>query len=272
MGWIAVASAGLLLLTTVTKVILRQPHSLHEVAPFLSAASFYIVGIGLVSFGVRGLLHALGSGGARPGNRSAREGAWIAWIAWIMVVAFVVGIVAVSLPRVHVNPRAPQAVQNVKNLTTLLIGASIRRGWPPHDGKNFILSLVASGAIDAQNTDNLTVFFPHADPSRTPDPAAYAEVTPESLGTRRFADLTAYAGRRNTDPRYRLPTDEDSDALEAPPEPIVADVTRSDYAIVGFTNGAVRVLDRDALGLGAQDPIVVGDASLSPILRPLSLD
>lgn len=40
MGWIAVASAGLFLLATLTGEILRNRPLFHEVAPFLGAASF----------------------------------------------------------------------------------------------------------------------------------------------------------------------------------------------------------------------------------------
>lgn len=266
-AWVAVASVGVGLLVMVTSLIRHDRLSFREVAPFLSAASFCVVGVGLVCFGVSGLRRALVGGAQWPMGNAALAG------AWITAALFVVGAVAVSLPRRHVTPRSPPTFENVKNLTTLLIDAEIRRGWPPHSGKNFILALVASGAIDAQNPDNLPVFFPHADPARTPDASLYAEVTPESLGTRRFPDLTAYAGRRNADPRYRLPTGEAGELLDDPPEPLVADVSSwADHAIVGFSNGSVRALDRKALGLDETDPIVVGDASRSPVLRPLSLD
>ena len=51
---------------------------------------------------------------------------------------------------------------------------------------------------------------------------------------------------------------------------LLADLHFPDVAIVAFADGRVEVMDRKALGLGPNDPIVAGDESKSPILRTLS--
>ena len=56
------------------------------------------------------------------------------------------------------------------------------------------------------------------------------------------------------------------------PTPLIGDLSCDDGAVVGYSDGSVRFLDREELGLGPDDPIVAGPRSKSPILRRLSSD
>ena len=77
--------------------------------------------------------------------------------------------------------------------------------------------------------------------------------------------LTSYAGRRNAHREFALTVPD----LERG-APLIADLSFPDVAIVGLSNGAVKVMTRADLGLGSEDPIAVGDTSKSPVLRVLS--
>ena len=52
---------------------------------------------------------------------------------------------------------------------------------------------------------------------------------------------------------------------------ILADVTTiPDHALVAFADGGFEIMNRVDLGLGPEDPVVVGEESKSPVLRALS--
>lgn len=53
---------------------------------------------------------------------------------------------------------------------------------------------------------------------------------------------------------------------------MLADLSFPDVALVAYASGKVVELDRGALGLEPGDPIVVGPASKSAILRCLSAE
>ena len=169
-------------------------------------------------------------------------------------------------PEVHPHSQRIVCVNNARNLAIICSERARRRGWLPYGGKNFVLGLAAHKLIDIRNPDNLEVFFcPGASEGRPrPSREAYVAVTKEALGLRRLPELTDFAGRRNDEAGFRLqPGDEERS------EPIVG-CRLGEYVIVGFSNGAARVYDREDLGLGPDDPIVFGEGSASPILVKLS--
>lgn len=164
-------------------------------------------------------------------------------------------------------------VESKDNIRTLIQMMLLRvtqkgvRGWPRHSGKNFILYLAATGMVDVRNPANLEVFYsPGRGERRRPAPEAYREVTMEALNAGRdFSHLTDYAGRRNGERAFRVTADQMKLGT-----PLIADLSFPDVAIIGFSNGAVREVTREELGLGPDDPMVAGDESNSPILRKLS--
>ena len=204
------------------------------------------------------------------GDRLSRSW-WRVHDLCVLVLPFTLALLflmVMSLPRLQHSPRPgpPVCVNNARYMAIIFSERSRKRDWPLYGGKNFVLALVAHKLIDIRNPDNLEIFFcPEPGEQRTrPTREAYERVTKETLTRRRFPELTDFAGRRNDEPAYRLRRDED-----AAVEPILACVL-GDIVVVGFSDGAVRRMDRDDLGLEPDAEIVFGEASASPLLRKLS--
>ncbi len=138
------------------------------------------------------------------------------------------------------------------------------RVWPAYNGKNFVLSVVATNDLDRRRRENLELLFPRSGYPEGLALDAYDDVNKSSLRTRRFPRLTEIAGRRNTHPMYRI-TEHD----EKHGTPIMA-VRVSDGVIIGYSSGEVRLHDRSELELGADEPIHFGDKAKSDLLRCLS--
>jgi hypothetical protein len=161
------------------------------------------------------------------------------------------------------------STNNLRFLADLMIARSIKRGWPLLSGKRFVLSAVASGDVDVRDVGSLEVFWSPAD--RTFDRTRlsklpYSEVTKAKLDEGiDVGGLTSYAGRRNSEEAYRLTTERLAEGV-----PVLADLHFPDGAIVAFSDRRVEFMTRGQLGLGADDPIVAGDGSKSPILRQLA--
>lgn len=171
------------------------------------------------------------------------------------------------------EPPGPEPPQyNLRDLASLMMSRSdgrVNGKWPPYSGKAFVLALVADGSMHHRNTRALSRLF--APTQRPADFNAllddYRRVTAESLRAGMdVRHLTSYAGRRNAEEAYGL-TQASVDEGAA----ILADLLSiPGKAIVAFADGGVEILTRKDLGPGPDDPIVVGDASKSPILRALS--
>ena len=161
---------------------------------------------------------------------------------------------------------------NLRSIVTLMIARRMGRstgGYAPYSGKNFVLSLIATNLLDRRTPQNLEILFSPADRALSLAKVGlepYKEITKKSLKAGMdFHALTSYAGRRNGERDWVITPDSEKVGTA-----LVADLSFPDMALVGFTNGSVRAMDREALGLGPEDPIVVGDDSKSEILRALS--
>ena len=193
-------------------------------------------------------------------------------LAGLLVLLVIVAVVVVLTPTIQCGEsRKSVEVDNLRSIVVLMISRRTRPdgyGYPAFSGKNFILSLVATGQLDRRNPTNLEVLWPPSQLSKfraLPDDA-YAAVTKESLGERRFAHLTGYVGRRNADEDARIIVQNEKLGT-----PLVADVSQPDGVIIGWSNGAVRLHDWEELGMEPPDgPVVVGLKSEHPILRLLS--
>jgi hypothetical protein len=159
------------------------------------------------------------------------------------------------------------STNNMRQIATILAERSAYGGWPKLTGKAFVLSLVASGVVDADNPANTQLFFSPADEERGAervDPGRWQEVTKAALRAGEdFGDLTSYAGPA------RVVT---AAVMGKGPVPILADLGFEDVVIVGFTNGSVRPMTREDLGLARGDPLVIGPESKSEVLRALSYE
>jgi hypothetical protein len=205
-----------------------------------------------------------------PSHPSAKAKATCALVVKVLPVPPLAFLVVGLSPVRPVCPPRSEALHNVRGLALLLVDQAQARGtWPPYDGKNFVLSLVSTRALDPRNRNELRVLFGARPDLELPDATAYAGLTSESLRTQRHPGLTDLAGRRNTDPRYRL-----SDVAKAASEVLAAEPLLARAVgcgvLVGFADGSARPLTRQDLGLAPADPLVFGDDSASPLLRQLS--
>lgn len=176
-----------------------------------------------------------------------RRTAGFTFIEILVVLAIIVtlmGMVAVIVPHVRIKAQRTQSLARVRDLALMLSDRSLESGWPGHDGKAFVLSLVAHGLIDIRNPDNLEVLFAPGDVwytlEKTPR-ALYGEVTPQAL--RAGADvhtLTSWAGRRNNTRWHLITADRMRQTV-----PILCDdddgpVHDPDGLVMGFTDGGAR--------------------------------
>ena len=223
-----------------------------------------LVGFSAVCFVLAWIAHrAVRRAEDSPGRRAA-----ILSAGAVPLVAVLVAVALLLEPMQRPHPSSPyrDAVNNARNLSIILSERSARRGWPPYGGKNFVLALVAHELIDIRNPDNLEIFFcpPRGEQAVVPSREAYEAVTKDALTQRRFPTLTDFAGRRNDEPAYRLVQGDHEKG-----EPILG-CRYGDGVVIGFSDGAAHFVDREDLGLGPDEEIGVGEASTSPLLRPLS--
>ena len=164
-------------------------------------------------------------------------------------------------------------VRSKDNIRSLLI-LHVARGTQASDGprprlhgKNFILSLVATDALDRRNPKDLDMLWPPSMPGlEALDIAAYDAVTLDSLRTRRFPHLTGYAGpRQGVDPHAVTAKQEGQGT------PLIADLTLSGGIIIGWSNGTVTYLELDEGEPTHPDGrLVVGPQAKNDVLRMLS--
>ena len=222
---------------------------------------------------------AQGSGSASRRNEKqsgVRKRVFLRWTAGVLIGLAVVGTALVvwiwsELPAIQRKARIVKSSDNISGLLKVFIGTRmVHLPWPPYSGKRFVLSLATRGALDRRDPKQLVMLFSPGDSTRSladaGGVAAYEAVTKDSLRDDGpdVSRLTSYVGRRNSEPDRKLT----SEQLLAG-APVIADLSFKDIAIVGFTTGEVKVMSREQLGLGPDDPIVAGDASKSAILRVL---
>ncbi len=187
-------------------------------------------------------------------------------LAVVVVLGLIPVLVAELMPTIT-NGHGPRSKSrdNIRTMLTLMIGrrSESPAGWPAYTGKNFILSLVATNQLDRRNERNLEVLWPPRllKQFEALPPDAYDEVTKANLKSRRFPHLTGYAGRCTP-----ITAEEERSGT-----PLIADLTHPDGVIIGYSNGAVRLLEWDELDMAPpQGPLVIGPRSRHPVLRMLS--
>lgn len=181
--------------------------------------------------------------------------------------------VSVLTKKTQEKARLVKAKDNLRTLLTLLLThrmEDISTGWAPYGGKSFVLAVVAHGLLDPAKAGERSVLFsPTAPASIRAAAAAYKEVTVAALKEGRDWSkkmLTTHAGRRNDEAKYKITTDDERRGAI-----ILADLSFDDVVVAAYTDGSVKVLSRKDLGLGPDDPFVVGDKAKSEELRKLSL-
>ena len=195
------------------------------------------------------------------------------------IIVVLMGMVAVIVPRAQEKARQTESINNVRNMAIIFSERSIKKHWPPYDGKNFILSLVALKLVDIRNPDNLAIFFSPGDEWITLDkatPERFSDVTKQALKSGQdFHELTSYAGRRNADRDYHITSDRMKMVV-----PIICDddegaLHHPDGLVMGFTDGAAKFVEWEDLEMAppedANDPEpFLGDNATVEKLRALS--
>lgn len=213
-----------------------------------------------------------------------RRQAGFSFVEILVVMSIIVvlaGMVTVIVPTIQEKGRQTESINNVRNLVQLLIGEKMDRSWPRYSGKNFHLSLVPAGLIDARNPNNMKVYFSPGDETLKlgdVDVNRYKEISYQALkqGGMDNHELTSYAGRRNGEQEFRITPDKESQVV-----PIVGD---DDYGnlhhprgmILGYTDGAVRFVQWRDLDIAAPEEVdgevdpFLGDDATAEVLEGLS--
>jgi len=194
-------------------------------------------------------------------------------------VVVLLGAVATTVPRAQEKARRIESINNVRSMAILLSERSIRKSFPPYDGKNFVLSLVAYRIVDIRNPENLQIFFSPGDVLYTLDratPERFKEVTPQALRAESdFHELTSYAGRRNADRDYLITVDRLKMVV-----PMICDdddgpLHHLDGLVMGYTDGSAKFVEWQDLGIPRpeepDDPEpFLGDEAWTDSLRALA--
>lgn len=159
---------------------------------------------------------------------------------------------------------------NIKSLISVRFdsGRFTPEDYPRLSGRNYILSCVASGQVKAGGPMTLWLLWPPQldEQFHKIDPRAYEQVSWESLKTRRFPNLTGYAGPRSAGQDLTISLHDGNLGT-----PLIADLTDPDGIIVGFSNMAVRFMTWEDLEMDPPDgPVTVGPKAKNPILQMLS--
>jgi len=195
------------------------------------------------------------------------------------IIVVLMGMVAVIVPRAQEKARQTESINNVRSMAVIFSERSIKRHWPPYDGKNFVLSLVALDLVDQRNPDNLKIFFSPGDELYTLEkatPERFKDVTKQALQSGAdFHELTSYAGRRNSDRDYMITPDRMKMVV-----PMICDdddgaLHHPDGLVMGYTDGSAKFVEWEDLGMPKpeepNDPEpFLGDNATTDMLRALS--
>ena len=199
------------------------------------------------------------------------------------IISVLVSMVVVFIPKIVEKQNQTKSKDNVHNLIMMLISRKDKGGWPPYNGKNFHLSLVATQTVDIRNVQNLEVFFSPGDTHFTLAKAGGADKYKELEGKQGkaalkagqdFHELTSYAGRRNNG-EYEITSDQESQDTIIICDDDDGPVHHSGGIIVGYTSSKCLYLEWEELDMPKPndadhpDPFL-GDQASNDMLRRLS--
>jgi prepilin-type N-terminal cleavage/methylation domain-containing protein len=213
-----------------------------------------------------------------PSKRGEAGFSFIEILVVMGIISVLVSMVVVLIPNLQERSRQTKSKDNVKSMITLMLGRATEKGWPRYSGKNFVLSLVATGQIDQRNSQNLEILFSPGDTLYSLEAAdrdRYADVNKKKLKAGDdFHELTSYAGRRNGDREYLITPDQLKMGTMVMCDDDDGPLHHPDGIVAGYTNGAVKFLEWEDLDMvKPEDPDnpdeFLGDASGHEILQKL---
>jgi prepilin-type N-terminal cleavage/methylation domain-containing protein len=187
----------------------------------------------------------------RPARRSSGF-TFIEILVVMSIIAVLATMVVAVIPMINERAHRTKSMDNVKSMLTMMLArrtAKVSGGWPPYNGKDFVLSLVATRDIDIRNKQNIEILFSPGDQNYTiekVDLDRYKEVNKKALKTGTdFHELTSYAGRRNRDKDYLITSDQEKKGTLVICDDDDGPLHHSDGLICGYTNGAARFQEWD---------------------------
>jgi prepilin-type N-terminal cleavage/methylation domain-containing protein len=199
------------------------------------------------------------------------------------IISVLVSMVVFVVPMIQERTRRTKSSDNVGGLIKYYIadGAGVSKAWPPFNGKNFVLWLVAKNKIDRRDDKQLQILFSPGDQWMTWEKAggikAYEKLNLDSLARENseLLKLTSYAGRRNAEKEHLITSDEMSKGTLCICDDDDGPLHHKDGLVIGYVNGAAKFVDWDDLGMGppadSNDPAgILGDQSPNDDLKHMS--
>ena len=218
-------------------------------------------------------------------NRRRQAGFSFIEILVVMgIISVLVSMVVFVVPMIQEKTRQTKSVDNVRGMLLYYTGAGagLSTGWPPYNGKNFVLWLVAKNHIDRRDDKQLQILFSPGDTSNyTFEKAggikAYEALTLNSLQTENpdLLKLTSYAGRRNKEKEHALTASELSKNAIVMCDDDDGPLHHPKGIVVGYSGGAAKFVEWADLGMGPpQDEKhpegILGDNSPNEDLKHMS--
>ena len=199
----------------------------------------------------------------------------------ILVVMAIIGVLATMVvalvPMIQEKGRQAKSKDNVKSLITFMIArrtGKVSGGWPKYNGKNFVLSVVATNDLDQRRRENLELLFSPGDVLYTledVDDKRYEEVNKKSLKDGDFHELTSYAGRRNQERDFLITPDQEKIGTLLICDDDDGPLHHPDGMVCGYSSGDVRFNEWDYWDMTKPDPDnpdeFLGDASSNEELQ-----
>jgi prepilin-type N-terminal cleavage/methylation domain-containing protein len=166
------------------------------------------------------------------------------------IIAVLATMVVALVPVITEKGNQTKSKDNVKNIITLMLTrrtGKVSGGWPRYNGKNFVLSVIATGDLDQRRKENLEMLFSPGDVIYTledTDLTRYKDVTRTSLKSNGdFHELTSYAGRRNQERDFLVTPDQEKMGTMIVCDDDDGAVHHPDGLVCGYTSGDVRYLE-----------------------------
>lgn len=212
-------------------------------------------------------------------HRTQRGFSFIEILVVMGIIAVLVSLVVVVVPNIQEQARIRKSQANVSNMLQLYLGRGTGADWPRYNGKNFVLSLVATGQIDPRNPHNLETLYSPGDVLYKLDLVEverYKDITKADLrkGTDNH-DLTSYAARRNAEREHLITPDQMKMGTLVLCDDDDGPLHHPAGLVTGWSNGAARFMEWNELGILAPedkdnpDPFL-GEAASTNELRKVS--
>lgn len=202
--------------------------------------------------------------GRETGRQAGRQAgfSFIEILVVMGIISVLVSMVVVLIPNIQEQSKRTKSKDNVRSMIIMMVGrrtAKVSGGYPPYNGKNFVLSLVATGQIDRRQVQNLEILFSPGDTTYTTervDMERYKDVKKAALKQGAdFHELTSYAGRRNAEDGHLVTSDQEKMGTMLICDDDDGPLHHSDGIVTGWSNGAVRFMEWEELDmLGPEDP------------------